>query len=363
MPQLSIMIKPASSLCNLRCKYCFYHSLSQEREKASFGIMDSDTQENLVKKSLAFADGDSIYYAFQGGEPTLAGIEYFENFVTLVKKYNVKKSTIFYSLQTNGTLLTQQWADFFLENEFLIGLSLDGDQNGNRYRIDQNFDYAFNKAFEGAKLLQKTNVQFNILVVTTGWTATHIEEVYRFFTSQNMKYLQFIPCLRPFGDKSENEMFMTVEQYGDFLIRLFNLYVKDYVRGSYTSVRYLDNLVHLYLGNKIEQCGLCGYCSHQFVIEGNGNVYPCDFYCLDEWQLGNINTDSFEVMAHSQRAIQFIKESFDIPNKCKQCQLLGICRAGGCKRSRQDRDYCLAYKKFFSACLPMFRVFAQEKTN
>ncbi|MGN0770978.1 MAG: radical SAM protein [Christensenellales bacterium] len=361
MPQLSIMLKPASSMCNLRCKYCFYHSLAGSRESFSYGKMSNDTTDNVIAKALEFAGGESIYFAFQGGEPLFAGKEWFRYFVEKVRQLNTNGSKIYYSLQTNATLIDEEWAKFFADNGFLLGVSLDGDQNANRFRLDINLDYTFPKVRQAIDILEKYAVDFNILIVTTGWTADHVEEVYRYLTGQGFKYLQFIPCLRPFGDKSESELYMTVEQYGDFLIRLFNLYVKDYVRHDYTSVRLLDNMVHLYLGNPVEQCGVCGHCSHQFVVEGNGNVYPCDFYCLDEWLLGNINDSDFNALAHSKKATEFIKESLKLPDKCKKCRLYPVCRGGGCKRNREDRDYCQAYQKFFDACLPLFRVFAGEK--
>ena len=192
-------------------------------------------------------------------------------------------------------------------------------------------------------------------------TPTIIGEVRRYFRDKGFKYLQFIPCLRPFGDKSESELYMTNEQYADFLIKCFNYFVKDYVRGEYTSIRYFDNLVHMYVGNRPEQCGVCGHCTHQFVVEGNGNVYPCDFYCTDEWLLGNVNEESFAALANCEKAKKFIFESLKVDEKCKNCKFYPICRSGGCKRNRADRDYCEAYKKFFSSCLPLFRVFINER--
>lgn len=361
MPALSIMIKPASSMCNLRCKYCFYHSIADSREEFSYGVMQPRIADKLIADALEFAGGESIYFAFQGGEPLFAGMEYFRHFVDTVNRLNVGKSAIYYSLQTNGTLIDEAWADFFRANDFLIGLSLDGDQDANRYRVDADLNYTFPRVMQSAKLLREKKVEFNILIVTTGWTADHIEQVYRFLTEQGFRYLQFIPCLRPFGSNEESDLYMTVKQYGDFLIRLFNLYVKDYVRGKYVSVRQLDNWVRLYLGGRPEQCGVGGHCSHQFVVEGNGNVYPCDFYCLDEWLLGNIEESGFQTLAHTPRAIEFIRESLPVPQKCRTCRYYALCRAGGCKRSRADRDYCEAYRMFFDAVLPMFRVFAAEK--
>lgn len=363
MPPLSIMIKPASSLCNMRCKYCFYHDVTDHRDIKSFGMMSEEIAENLIKKALDFADGESIAFAFQGGEPTLRGLDFFKYFCKKVKELNIKGSQIFYGLQTNGTVIDNEWAEFFRENKFLIGLSLDGDFENNSFRIDDKGNNAFYKIIKAADILTKNKVDFNILTVLTGKSAENIDGILKYFKKRGFKYLQFIPCLRPFGDRSESELYMTPEQYKHFLINGFNFYVKEYVRDNYTSIRYFDNLVHLYLGNPTEQCGMCGHCMHQFVAEGNGNIYPCDFYCTDEWLLGNINeaTENFDTLAHSEKATEFLRESLAFDEKCKKCRFSPVCRGGGCKRSREDRDYCESYKGFFEACLPLFRVFVNEK--
>ena len=258
-------------------------------------------------------------------------------------------------------LVDTEWARFFKENNFLVGLSLDGDMDANKFRVDPQGHNRFYKILNAANILEQNGVEFNILTVLTGYAAENIDSIYSFFKSKGFRYLQFIPCLRPFGDKSENEMFMTNEQYSHFLIHLFNAYVKDYVRGEYVSIRQFDNWVHLYVGNPPEQCGACGHCTHQFVVEGNGNVYPCDFYCIDEWLLGNIKETSLKAMAVSSKAEKFIAESLGVPEKCRKCQYFKVCRAGGCKRNNADRDYCEAYRSFFGACMPLFRVFINER--
>lgn len=355
------MIKPASSLCNMRCRYCFYHNVTDLREVKSFGVMTGETAENLIKKAFDFADGESVAFAFQGGEPLIAGLDYFRDFVEKTKKLNKKNSPVFFGLQTNGTLVSDEWAEFFKENNFLIGLSLDGDLKANRFRVDENYENTYDKILRAAEIFKAHGVDFNILTVLTGYCAENIDSIYKSLTQKGFKYLQFIPCLRPFDDKSENEMYMTVRQYAKFLIHGFNAYVKDYVRHDYTSVRYFDNLVRLYLGDSPEQCGLCGHCMHQFVCEGNGNIYPCDFYCTDEWLLGNINDSDFDTLAHSKKAEDFLRESLGVKDECKKCKFYPLCRGGGCKRMKADRDYCEAYKAFFSACLPLFRVFLNEK--
>ncbi len=361
MPPLSIMLKPASGKCNMRCKYCFYHSITDAREIPDFGFLSSDTADEVIKKALAFADGESVYFAFQGGEPLLAGKSFFKNFIASVNEKNTKNSRVYYALQTNGTLIDEEWTEIFRNNGFLVGLSLDGDRNDNLFRLNGDFSPAFNKIDAAAKMLQNANVDFNIIAVVTGNSADNIERIYKYFTSCGYKHLQFIPCLRPFGDKTESKLYMTENQYAEYLIRLFNRYVKDYADGKYVSIRHFDNMVRLFLGQNSEQCGMNGRCSHQFVIESDGSVYPCDFYCLDEYKLGNIKDGSFKEFATSKIATDFIKESLPVPEKCKSCQFYRVCRGGGCKRQRADRDYCQSYKSFFSKCLPLFRVFIGEK--
>ena len=361
MPSLSLMIKPASSLCNLSCEYCFYRDVSEHREHLGFGMMPTETADILIEKALEFADGQPVAFAFQGGEPTLCGLPFFEHFVQTVKKLNRKNSRIFYYIQTNGTQIDDGFAKFFAENEFLVGLSLDGDLEGNKFRKKPSGQNSFYGILTAAETLKRNGAEFNILTVLTGYCAENGERIYRYFRSKGFRYLQFIPCLRPFGSNEESELYMTADQYADFLIRVFNLYVKDYVRGQYISVRQFDNWVRLFLGQQAEQCGISGHCSHQFVAESNGNIYPCDFYCTDEYLLGNILETDFKSMAFGKKATDFIKESIPVPEKCKKCNVYPLCRSGGCKRTRQSADYCAAYKKFFNACLPLFRVFIAEK--
>ncbi len=361
MPPLSLMVKPASSLCNLSCEYCFYRDVSEHREHLGFGVMSYDIAETLIKKALDFADGEMAAFAFQGGEPTLAGKEYFKFFVDTVKKHNKKGSEIFYSIQTNGTQIDDDWAKFFTKNHFLVGLSLDGDYAGNKFRKQPNGSNSYYKIIKAAECLQRNSTDFNILTVLTGYCAKNGERIYKYFRAKGFRYLQFIPCLRPFDSNEESELYMTVDEYASFLIKVFNLYVKDYVRDQYMSVRQFDNWVRLYLNQSAEQCGMYGHCSHQFVSESNGNIYPCDFYCTDEYLLGNVKEKSFTEMVNSQTATNFVKESLTIPSRCQKCDVYPMCRAGGCKRTQQSADYCEAYKQFFKACLPLFRVFINEK--
>lgn len=363
MPPLSIMVKPASALCNLRCEYCFYKDVAQNREQSQYALMTRETAAALIKKSLSFADGAPVSFTFQGGEPTLAGIDYYRNFVADLNELNTHNSPVYLSIQTNGMLINAEWAQFFANNNFLTGLSLDGDFEANKFRKDEKGRNSFYRILKAAEILKKHGAQFNVVSVLTGYSSRKGAEIYKFFKSEGFKNLQFIPCLKPFGFEGDSELFMTPSEYADFLTDVFPLYADDYKKGRYISVRQFDNWVRLWLGGAAEQCGMNGFCSRQFVCESNGNMYPCDFYCTDEYLLGNINELAFEDIAFCDTAKKFVNGSAEMPDRCADCEYLKLCRAGGCKRTRQSADYCEAYKKFFKECLPLFEYFDNLKNS
>ncbi|MDE7373700.1 MAG: radical SAM protein, partial [Clostridia bacterium] len=341
MPALSVMIKPASSLCNMRCRYCFYHYLSEARETYSYGLMSEATALSLIKKAAEFADGAPIHFAFQGGEPTLAGLDFFKFFTKTAKQY-APKSSVTFSLQTNGLVIDEDWAKFFADNKFLIGLSLDGDPENNQYRIDKGGQYTTERVASAARILTEHGVPFNILSVATKKTAERLDSVFEYYEKHGFKYIQFIPCLKPFGVR-EDEFAMDENEFASFLISSWNKYAQAFYAGKPISIRFFDNLLMIATGNRAEQCGLYGHCGIQFIIEGNGDVFPCDFYCLDEWKLGNINEMSFGDIAKTERAKRFIEESLPVRPECKECNFFRLC-LGGCKRYLADLDYCKVMK-------------------
>ncbi len=345
---ISVMLKPSSSLCNLKCEYCFYSSLADEREEYSKGMMTEKTMENTILSALDFANGTDVYFTFQGGEPLLCGLKYFEKFVDFTKNNNKKNSHVHYCLQTNGTLIDDAYAEFFKAHGFLVGVSLDGNEELNSYRVYPDGRGSFDDVMNGIEILKKHNVTFNVLSVLTKRTANNFRSAYRFFKSNDLRYLQFIPCLRPFKSDYDEEMYMNCDDYAQFLKRGFNIYFNDYMRGEYVSIRSFDNYIALANGSNAEQCGMNGCCSTQFVVEGDGSVYPCDFYCTDDWYLGNINECSFDTLYHSEKAVEFMKNSFILDDECKECDYFYLCRGGGCKRNRQEKNYCPSYKQFFS---------------
>lgn len=342
---ISIMVKPASSKCNLNCEYCFYNSIASSRCEANKGVMTKSTAKRVIESALDFAK-DEVFITFQGGEPLFAGIDYFKAFVDMANELNTFGTKFSFSLQTNGTLINDEWCEFFKKNSFLIGVSLDGDRELNAYRKLANGDESFDMVFAGIELLKKHNIPFNILSVLSKNIANNFRKTYRFFKSNNLTYLQYIPCLKPF-DSEDNEYSMTTEDYEGYLNSAFKIYYNDICRGQAISIRQFDNYRLLASNQNAEQCGMNGVCSTQFVCEGDGNVYPCDFYCTDEWCLGNINELDFKEMYNSPKAVEFIKDSFKLKYECKQCKYFYLCRGGGCKRNREAYDYCKAYKSFF----------------
>lgn len=344
------MIKPASSACNLSCEYCFYNSVSSHRQESFKGMMSRQTSQNVTKKAFDFADSTDIFFTFQGGEPLLAGIDFFENFIEDVKLFNKKNSKITICVQTNGTLINKQWCEFFKRNDILVGVSLDGDDELNSYRKYPDGKSSFDDVMKSIDLLKSYGVTFNVLSVLTSRLAENYRKVYRFFKQNNLNYLQFIPCLAPF-EEEEDQYSMNNDAYENYLNGCYKIYFNDNMRGNLVSIRQFDNYSLLASGKGAEQCGMNGPCSNQFVVEGDGSVYPCDFYCTDDWLLGNINDGDFSEFYNSKKSVEFIKDSFIIKEECKTCDYFTLCRGGGCKRNRESFDYCKAYKSFFSSSI------------
>lgn len=355
MPPLSILIKPASSNCNLRCKYCFYHSLAENRETRSYGIMSTELLELIVKKALEFSSG-SCTLAFQGGEPTVAGLDFYKKLMEFEEKYNTKKVRINNAIQTNGVLMNDDWARFLADNKFLTGISLDGPKDiHDLNRIDSTGEGSFKEVMNTIGLFNKYGVEYNILCVVNNNTARHIGKIYRFFKKNNFKFLQFIPCLDPLGEPyGSREFSLTPESYTSFLKTSFDLWYEDIIKGERISIRYFDNLVMMLMGYYPEACDMAGQCRSQFVIEADGGVYPCDFYVTDDWHLGNIRDMGFYDLKHCNTGRNFEEVSRHVDTRCKQCRWASLCR-GGCRRCREPfvdgkpglNHFCESYREFF----------------
>lgn len=360
MRALSLLIKPASGNCNMRCKYCFYVDEMENRSVSNHGIMTLDTLHNLIAGAMDSAE-EYLTIAFQGGEPTLAGLEFFEKVVEYVEELNVKNVKVNYAIQVNGYKLGPEWAAYFKKNNYLVGISLDGRQElHDKYRIDARGEGTYDKVMQSIELLKEYEVDFNILTVVHGDTTQDVNRMYNFFKRNELLYQQYIECLDPIGEEpGQQEYSLTPEKYGDFLIALFKKYYRDMQEGKFMYNRYFENLIGIIVGYPPESCAMGGRCGDYLTVEADGSAYPCDFYVLDEWKLGNFNTDSVEEMNAKRRELQFVEVSMNIPAECKACRWYPLCR-NGCRRncepatadSREVNYFCESYKRFFEYAYP-----------
>ncbi len=358
MEYLCLLIKPSSDKCNMRCRYCFYADIAATHSR-KLGFMTENTAQELIKKAFAETE-KQVTFIFQGGEPTLIGLQFYKYFVNTAEKYNTDKIKVHFAIQTNGYALDENWAEFFRENKFLVGLSVDGNKDlHDLYRLDAEGKGTFSRVSKCADMLKKHNVDFNILTVVTNPLARRAEAVYNFYKKQGFRYLQFIPCLNPIEKMNEKyDYTLSPERFGEFLCRIFDLWVRDIKTGDAPSIRQFDNYILMLKGILPESCGLLGVCSEQNVIESDGSVYPCDFYVLDSLRLGNINESSFSEINEKRRELGFIEQSKTVSDKCKGCEIYPICR-GGCRRYREpfypdgagDNIFCESYKRFFEHAL------------
>lgn len=357
MPPLNLLIKPASGNCNMRCRYCFYADETQHRQLPLRDCMSQETVTALIDRALTWAERECTF-AFQGGEPTLAGLPFFRAFADCVSAHPASKRLhVQYALQTNGYALDEEWAKWLAENHVLVGVSLDGPKEiHDRFRVDAAGKGTFNEVTASIRLLKRHGVDYNILTVVHGGNARRAQRLYNFFKDNGYLYQQYIECLDPIGcEPGQQDYSLTPERYAIFLKQIFDLWYRDVSAGRPAHNRYFENLLMILRGWEPESCNMRGVCSRQWVVEANGSVYPCDFYALDEWCLGNITTDSFEKMDAVRERLGFIEGSQKIPEECGKCQWYPLCRSG-CRRNRLQLPegntgknyFCAAYKEFFN---------------
>lgn len=354
MPPISMLIKPASSACNMRCKYCFYEDEAKCREQGFRGIMSLETAKKIIHSAVQASD-KSCSFMFQGGEPTLAGLDFYCGFIAIEKEY--PDITFFHSIQTNGYAVDEEWVSFFKENNFFVGVSLDGNPDlHNLNRRSQQGNDTHSRVIRAIRLLERYGVEFNILSVVTARAAKNIEKTYNYFKKQGFEHLQFIDCLDSFD--GENVFSADNEEYCSFLTRLFRLWSEDLKKGRYIHIRQFDNWMNILMGGQPEACNMCGHCSVQFVVESDASVYPCDFYALDEYRIGTVGVESLPDMFESQTAQSFLKTSVNIPEECKACRWYALCR-NGCRRERvlSPDSACGKYRR----CEAVQRFFAENE--
>lgn len=352
---VSVLLKPASSLCNMRCDYCFYCDEAENRERRSFGTMSEETLRNVIRRTLPRAER-AASYAYQGGEPTLRGLEFFQRAVAYQRQYNTRGVAVSNSFQTNGYLLDEAWCDFFRENDFLVGLSVDGTPEiHDALRHDRRTGGGTaNRVLRAAGLMRDRGVSFNILTVVTPEIARNVPKIYACYRKKGWDYQQYIACLDPLGGgHGQAPHALAPELYGRFLCELFALWLRDLERGRQPYIRQFENWLGLAAGYRAEACDQCGTCGIQNVVEADGSVYPCDFYALDEYRLGNFNVDRMDAIDARREEIGFLERSRRLDPACGACEYYRLCR-GGCQRTRDLDPASGLYKSYFCGAYRMF---------
>lgn len=364
---VSLLIKPVSGACNLQCEYCFYRDVLSKKRLHIENTMSAELLERLIEQAVCNTD-DCVQLAFQGGEPMLAGLDFYKNAVDIIDRYSRPGIRIEKSIQTNGTLITQEWARFFSNNNFLVGVSIDGiERIHDEFRAKYSTAGNFHQVVLGIKILQENNVPFNTLSVVTAQMSRNAHSVYETLKSIGVKYMQFIPCIEPFDSNEPHRFSLSSDGYATFLLELFDCWYSDYMNGQYISIRTFDDFVHLLSGKCPGACASSGKCGQYMVIEADGSAYPCDFFATDEYCIGRFGEQTLAELCENLLNSNFIKCPVTDP-ECYKCLFHSACR-GGCRRDytlvggHLKNRYCDAYKKFFMHSYPRLLQIAAYEHN
>ena len=385
---LYVMTKPVGSLCNLACKYCYYLEKSNiyadEPPRERFSMSDS-TLEEFIRQYIEAQTQPNVLFTWHGGEPLMRPQSFYERILKLQRQY-ARGHIIDNCLQTNGTLLTDEWCDFFRRNNWLIGISIDGPQEmHDEYRRARGNQPSFFKVMRGIELLKKHGVEWNAMGVVNDFNADYPLDVYHFYKDIGCQYIQFSPIierilhhadgrhLASVADDAEGELAdfsVSPEQYGRFCCDIFDEWVRHDV--GHIFVQLFDSTLARWMGVEPGVCAMAETCGHAAVIEHNGDIYSCDHFVFPEYRLGNIHTDSITGMMYSQRQTDFGRAKRDsLPGQCRQCQWRFACN-GGCPKDRfrntssgeHGLNYlCAGYRQFFSHVAPYMDFMKHELQN
>lgn len=381
----NLMAKPTGSLCNLKCTYCYY----LEKDKLYNNHpsrMDDKTLEEFIKQYIQSQDSKEVHFVWQGGEPTLLGVDFFEKAVRLQRKHQSGK-IISNSFQTNGTLLNDEWGRFFQTNKFLVGVSIDGPQHVHDfYRKNKNGQPTFSEVMKGVEILHKHKVDFNTLSVVNRHSQEYPLEVYGFLKNIGSRFMQFLPAVERVKNQDNSDALklthhltkeaeviqwsVTPMGYGQFLSQVFDEWVKMDV-GKYF-VQLFDVTLANWLGKNPGLCVHKDYCGDAMVIEYNGDVYACDHFVYPEFYRGNIHTNNMKEMYFSREQVQFGQEKKRrLPKQCRVCPVRFACH-GDCPKHRfistheegEPVSYlCKGLYHFFNHVKPYMDFMANELKN
>lgn len=367
-PLNSLLVKPAGPDCNMECTYCFYREKESLFPEHKLHRMSLEILEEMVRQMM-MQGGTEVSFTWQGGEPTLMGLSFYRKAVEFQKRYG-NGQVVGNALQTNGLLIEEQWAKFFKEYNFLIGLSLDGPQHvHDRYRFLSGGRGSWKRVVDTAKLLLDAGVAVNALTVLNDYSVQFPEEIYNFHKELGLTYMQFIPCLEKHPAHREQIAAYSIsgQQYGNFLKKIFDLWMADFVNDLPTTyIRFFDSLFYRYVNLTPPDCWMQSSCGVYLVVEHNGDVYSCDFFVEPRWKLGNLMDSKLIDLLNSPRQWKFAALKSNVPEKCRSCKWLNYCW-GGCTKDRiQDpgdegmNHFCEAYLMFFEYADSRFKQLAKS---
>jgi len=346
-----VMWKTVSEACNLACDYCYYSRCKGRPGKIN-RIRD-DLLEKFIREYLEIKIGYAPFY-WQGGEPLLAGLEFFQQVVDLQKRYSGPGTYVVNAIQTNGTLIDAQWAEFFKTHNFLVGVSLDGPKEiHDERRLTGSGKGSYQMVMRGVEYLKKAGVNFNILTVIHEKNVDKGKEIMRFFLEENFTHVQFIPCM-DFTSQNPGrptKYAISPEQYGKFLCEIFDIWYNN--GNPKISIRFFDNMLAAYVNQIPEMCQLQKTCPKLLVLEPDGKAYPCDFYMNEDYLLGNMYETSLIEILESPKWKDFLSLKPALSKDCQTCEFIHLCN-GGCPRNRvgsgnaAEKEYfCKSYKQIF----------------
>jgi uncharacterized protein len=379
---LYVMLKPAGSKCNLYCDYCYYLEKSGLYPNKS-QVMSEELLERFIQQYIESQTQREVMFTWHGGETLMRPLSFYRKAVELQKKYG-RGRQIDNSIQTNGTLLNDDWCIFLKENNFLVGISIDGPQTfHDEYRRDKMGRPSFHRVMKGIELLQKHGVEFNCMAVVNDYNADYPLEFYQFFKKIGCQYLQFTPIVERLrksksplklatAQEEDNEAELapysvTADKWGNFLCSIFDEWIKEDVGKIF--IQLFDSTLANWVGEQPGVCTMAKTCGHAGVMEFNGDVYACDHYVFPEYRLGNIYSKTLTSMMYSDEQQNFGKDKFDkLPQQCSECDMLFACY-GECPKNRFIRDkygnkglnfLCDGYYHFFHHVAPYMDYMKQE---
>ena len=379
---LYVMLKPAGAHCNLACKYCYYLEKNNLYQNSHRHLMSDDMLEQFTREYIEAQTMPQVLFTWHGGEPLMRSIDFYKKALTLQKKYAHGKQ-IDNVIQTNGTLLTDEWCEFFAKNHWLVGISIDGPQEyHDHYRVTPAGKPSWEKVMQGIQLLKKHRVEWNAMAVVNAYNAEHPLEFYHFFRDNGCQYLQFTPIVERLTEHEDGRTLasladdreipladasVTPQQWGNFLCTIFDDWVRHDVGKTFVEI--FDCTLANWMGVLPGICAYSKECGHAGVMEHNGDVYSCDHFVFPEYKLGNIRDQSLIDMLYGEKQQAFSRlKHTSLPRQCKECDMEFACH-GECPKNRFEKDkygepglnyLCQGYYQYYTHVAPYMDFMKRE---